>query len=111
MFDSIPNNPFVSIFNDKDYDFIRIIDHINNIYHLQKIDNDAFQSSDFYLQYLRKNINGKWTNKHLIKSTNDDQQEIMLVNVLPYVLQKNTNEINEIIKILQTYDELYNNSA
>lgn len=73
------DNPFTVVFSSKDYDLYMVMKHIMSIYNGQEI-KDAVQSSDLHLQYLRKDIYGKWTNKHILL---DGSQEVMLVNVIP----------------------------
>lgn len=64
------------------------------------------QSSDLFLQYLRKDLDGKWTNKHIFYDDNDDKnQQVMMVDELPYVISKDNININNIEKKL--WDLIY----
>jgi hypothetical protein len=94
-------NPFVSIFNRKQYDLKVVVDHILSIYKKQCVNNNYVQSSDFHLQYLRKDIFGNWSNKQLVIS---DAQEVMLVDILPSILR---SDLAPLIKNSTAYDSLY----
>ena len=110
IFDTIDNNPFTNIFNDIDYDLIKVIKHINNIYDFQAIDNNTFQSSDFYLQFLRKDLNDKWSNKHLIYDDNINGkwiQQVMIVDIIPHAIINEKDIMHVKIGNLKTFDVLY----
>lgn len=93
------HNPYVSIFNDPEYDLIKVLEHIRDIYSRQTIDNTTFQSCDLFLQYLCMDSEGKWTNKHLIKD-----QKVMLVDIKPTII---ADRIQSIDTISDKYDLLY----
>ena len=107
FFDIPTNNPFISVFNDINYDLLMLMNHIMSIYNeqerLQDM-TDAVQSSDLHLQYLRKDMDGKWTNKHISLNNN---QEVMLVDVIPKPLNL---KIVTNTKSLE-YDVLYTQSC
>ncbi|QKF94804.1 DUF1152 protein [Fadolivirus algeromassiliense] len=111
VFDMISYNPFVTVFNSTEYDLVKVIDHINKIYEMQEITDDTFQSSDFHLQYLRKDLDGKWTNRDILynntDNVNDNKQSVMFVNTIPYVIQKDKEKIVRDIESLKTFDLLY----
>lgn len=98
VFDSI-NNPFTDIFNVADYDLVKVIKHIMNIYSTQVVDTDTFQSSDFFLQYLRKDVSGAWTNKYF-------GGEVMLVDIVPTIMIDKKDDIERKIKL---FDARYTN--
>ena len=59
-------NIFVIPFNSPNYDLLMLKDYIVNIYNRQKpTKNNIMQSSDLFLQFLRLDNDGNWTNKHL----------------------------------------------
>lgn len=91
VFDSI-DNPFVNVFNVIDYDLVKVIKHITKIYSAQVIDTDTFQSSDFFLQYLRKDANGTWTNKCF-------GGEVMLVDIIPTIMLDKKDDIEHKINL------------
>jgi len=104
MFDKIMHNPFVNIFNNIKYDFIEIIKSILDIYSMQNIDANVFQSSDFHLQFLCQDYDGLWTNKHLYYNNNNEiTQKIMIVNIIPTIMinyeYEMITEINNLISI------------
>lgn len=61
---------------------------------------DVIQSSDLHLQYLRKDLSGKWSNKHVVL---DGYQEIMFLNVFPWPIMHKEVKIDNGV----TYDVLY----
>ncbi len=105
IFNAINYNPFVDIFNSTDYELTKVIKHITTIYDSQNIDKDTIQSSDFHLQFLRKDLDNKWTNKHLVYG--DSNQNVMMVNIIPYPILIDKCKINGEINNLKTFDILY----
>lgn len=105
FFDIPNNNPYMSIFNKTNYDLKMVMDHIMSIYENQKIMtemNNVVQSSDLHLQYLRKDINGMWTNKHIMLNTN---QQVMLIDIIPTGIKHNM--ISKTEPLLLGYDKVY----
>ena len=105
-FDIKFSNPYVNIFNSDSYDLMELLKHINSIYSNQCINDNSNQMSDLFLQYLRPDVNGLYTNKHLIINDSDNIQKVIYVNILPYQLRDNS-ECLTLIKELTTYDDLY----
>jgi len=62
----ISKNVFTIPFNDINYDLLMLKDYIIGIYNKQNIDDNMMQSSDLFLQYLRSDDTGKYTNKEKI---------------------------------------------
>lgn len=110
MFDMIyyTLNPYVQIFNSEDYDLVKVISYIMKIYDSQVKDENTFQSTDFHLQYIRKDLNDMWTGKHLLYE-NDIKQLTMMIDLVPYVISKDKETIAEDIENLKGYDILYSN--
>lgn len=113
-FDININNPFVDVFNSNNYDFALVLNNVLDIYAKQTINDQSNQLSDIYLQYLIKDLNGLYTNRHLIYDNDNcvNQPKVvydrtMFVDVIPRHFDKNQllNSINE----LQTYDILFTN--
>ena len=73
IIDLVKWNPYINIFDMSDYNLLTVFENLVNIYA-----NYGGLSSDFYLQYLRKDSNQSWTNKELINSS-----DIMLINKFP----------------------------
>ncbi|ARF11921.1 protein of unknown function DUF1152 [Klosneuvirus KNV1] len=104
-FDDITYNPFVTVFNSPDYDLLKVVQHTDKIYQNQLTSEDSVQTADAFLQYLRKDLDSKWTNKHILyDESNNKTQDVMLVDILPYVVPK---EKRAEIKILPTFNLLY----
>jgi hypothetical protein len=83
----LPNyNPFINIFNmdNHPYQLTDVVKNITDIYSIQIIDDNSIQSCDLFLQYLRKDSNGYWTNKEIISLIAKDQ-EVMIVDIYPYI--------------------------
>lgn len=78
--DVILKNVFVSVFNSINYDLLVLKDYIIDIYNNQIKDNNSMQSSDLFLQYLRSDNTGKYTNKQLNYS---DNEKILFVDYIP----------------------------
>jgi hypothetical protein len=55
-------NPFCFAFLDKEYDLKKLLKCVNEIYSVRKT---GLQLSDLYLQYLRLDDEGRWSNKLL----------------------------------------------
>lgn len=91
IFDLEIDNPFSDLFNQEPYDLLNIIQSIVSIYKLQDISDETIQSSDFFLQYLRKDNDGYFTNKHLIYSDDKSEQDIMFVDIYPYIIKNKQN--------------------
>lgn len=106
IFDINIDNPYTEIYNKHDYDLKSLFESVLDIYNLQNIDKNTRQLTDLHLQYLRKDMNSKFTNKELILNNNDDLQDVMFINILPYHLSGNPNCI-DLISILKTYDERF----
>ena len=104
IFNNINNNPFTEVFNSPNYELTKVIKHITTIYESQTVNNDTMQSSDFHLQFLRKDINNMWTNKYIILQ---GKQEVMLVDIIPYPILINKCEIEDSINNLDTFDVVY----
>jgi hypothetical protein len=102
VFNLIDNNPFVDVFNCDNYDLVKVIKHIVEIYSKQNITVDTVQSSDFFLQFLRKDADGAWTNKYFCNN-----EQVMLIDIIPTVILNRKDEINENIKLLKTFDILF----
>jgi hypothetical protein len=101
----IPNdNPFVPIFNDPNYDLLNLVKHINKIYRSQELSTDSFQSCDLYLQYLRKDGSGKWTNKEIFL-----YQDTMIVDIFPYYSKQLDHEHETIKCFNEISDRLSSN--
>lgn len=97
------SDPFVDIFNNKDYDIAMLLEDVLRIYTNQSVTDDSIQLSDIYLQYLRKEEStGKWSNKQIVNNT-DNSQEVMIVNTLPNIIIENS-VLNELINAINTYD-------
>ena len=92
-------NPFVSIFNSVNYSLTEVVKGIVDIYNRQKPDENSVQSCDLYLQYLRKDSAGCWTNLEL-----NDSAEIMIVDIYPYIFSDDTKTIDNNINILRYTD-------
>ena len=75
---------------DDDYTLIKMLGHIMEIY--KKQGKQGYQSSDFHLQYLRKDSNGQWSSKQL----SFDFGDVLFVNMYPSVL--NAEEIENVSK-------------
>lgn len=97
IFDTIDWNPFVSVFNDSDYDLLKVLNHINTIYCNPHTDVNIIKSSDFYLQYLRKDCNNMWTNKHLY----DKDVNVMVIDCIPSCISNEKDKITELITELK----------
>jgi hypothetical protein len=82
-------NPFVSVFlDDKNYNLLKVFNHIMSVYKQQDKHSATVQSSDLHLQYLRNDLYGKWTNKHILfplKPTDKCIQEVLFIDVIPCV--------------------------
>lgn len=76
--DVIAKNVFTLPFNSINYDLLMLKDYIVNIY--DKQENDGVQSSDLFLQYLRSDDTGKYTNKQLNYM---DNERILFVDHMP----------------------------
>lgn len=75
----ISKNIFVQVFNSIDYDLLMLKDYIINIYDNQKQDKNSIQSSDLFLQYIRSDNDGKYTNKQL--NYNNDEKIIFIDHI------------------------------
>ena len=114
-FDINIDNPFVNVFNSNNYDLVLVLDNLLDIYSKQTVNEKTVQSSDMYLQYLRKDNNGLYTNRHLIFNSDPPEvncisdQSIIFVNILPYPIVVGNDKINcfDSIKKLQTYNTLF----
>jgi hypothetical protein len=78
--DVISKNIFTKVFNLIDYDLLMLKDYIINIYNNQIKNNDSMQSSDLFLQYLRTDNTGKYTNKQL---NYDDDEKVLFIDHMP----------------------------
>lgn len=76
-----------------------VMDHIMSIYENQK--KNVVQSSDLHLQYLRKDINGMWNNKHIMHNMN---QQVMLIDNIQTGI--NDNIRSKIEHLLIGYDRV-----
>lgn len=104
-FDDITFNPFVSVFNSPDYDLLKVVQHTDKIYRQQQVSGESVQTADAFLQYLRKDLDGKWTNRDVLyDESNNQKQDVMLVDILPAVVPK---EKRADIKILPSFNLLY----
>lgn len=83
VFDLQIDNPFANLFNTIPYDLTNIVTSIVNIYKSQYISTNTVQSSDLFLQYLRLDTDGLFTNKHLIYNKD---QKVMFVDVYPHII-------------------------
>lgn len=90
IFDLQIDNPFANLFNVIPYNLTDVITSIVNIYKLQNISNNTVQSSDLFLQYLRLDTDGYFTNKHLICNGNP---KVMFVDVYPYIIANKSTDI------------------
>lgn len=88
VFDLDINNPFANLFNTEPYNLAHIIKSIVDIYALQNKSDETVQSSDLFLQYLRQDTNGYFTNKHLIYGN-----KVMFVDVYPYIIKDHQTDI------------------
>jgi hypothetical protein len=84
--DVISKNTFTKVFNFIDYDLLILKDYIINIYNNQTKNNETVQSCDLFLQYLRSDSTGKYTNKEL---NYDDNEKILFVDYMPSCLNNN----------------------
>jgi hypothetical protein len=78
--DVISKNIFTKVFNSIDYDLLMLKDYIINIYNNQIKNNNSMQSSDLFLQYLRSDNTGKYTNKQL---NYDENEKVLFVDHMP----------------------------
>lgn len=78
--DVISKNIFTKVFNSIDYDLLILKDYIINIYNNQIKNNNSMQSSDLFLQYLRSDNTGKFTNKQL---NYDENEKVLFVDHMP----------------------------
>jgi len=121
-FDININNPFVKIYNSDDYDLVLVLNKLLDIYSKQSIVNTvdmnkSIQLSDLYLQYLRKDLYGLYTNRHLVCGDINENinemidQNIMFVNIIPssLTIDKKMSCLNSIIssKEANAYDILF----
>jgi len=83
--DVISKNIFTIPFNSIDYDLLMLKDYIINVYNNQIKDNDCIQSSDLFLQYLRTDNTGKYTNKQL---NYDNDEKILFIDHMSACLTK-----------------------
>ena len=115
FFDINIDNPFVDIFNTKDYNLLSLLNNLLQIYKKQIVDDDIVQQSDLYLQYLRKDSNNLYTNKEL--TFNDDiifgkeinlstgkNEGILFVDIIPFGINNEKEEILKSINYLETYN-------
>lgn len=72
-------NIYTTVFNQPDYDLLMLKNYIVDIYSRQ-ITNNYLKSSDLFLQYLRLDDTGKYTNKQLNHS---DKEHILYIHELP----------------------------
>jgi len=100
-FDININNPFVDIFNMKDYNLLSLLNNLIKIYKKQTINDDTVQLSDLYLQYLRKDSNNLYTNKELTFK----DEEIIFVDIIPVNFNdQQKSKITKSINCLKTYN-------
>lgn len=81
--DVVSKNVFTIPFNSIDYDLLMLKDYIIKIYNNQIKDNACMQSSDLFLQYLRSDNTGKYTNKQLNYS---NDEKILYIDHMPTCL-------------------------
>jgi hypothetical protein len=105
------NNPFVSVFKEKDYDLFKVFSHIMTIYKKQNVHASTVKSSDFHLQFLRNDLYGKWSNKQIIYPSNSKEkciQEVLYLDVFPHIISKDEQDrLTKTIKKLKT-EGVYN---
>jgi hypothetical protein len=106
-FDLDIDNPYTNVFNSDNYNLKMLLDYILEIYEKQIINDSTNQLTDLHLQYLRTDLDNKYTNRCLLVNDNDDLQRVMLVNLVPHRL-RNNDACSESIKKLNIYDEFLN---
>lgn len=94
---SMLSNPYkLCVLTPGSYCLLNVLLAIIFIYNRQKKTNNRFQSSDIFLQFLRRDLMGKYTNKNL--RLDDMECDIVFVDIYPgYMSEKEKNVIENSI--------------